>query len=336
MFDFFRKKTQVEKLIEADGIDHVTDRFSEIIARKLPTREIAYQFILQELDGASLGNEASKNYAAHSGIHQSQYKDALSSSVPQVDGPDGPQQLLASLSLELLRDRELMAAFRCKIGDKIMKKFEIGRYEREDARIEILLISLKNSLMEDQSVMGRLTPNIPPLDSAKVRHIHYRETNVAAAEQLVSELTMLTDMGVDEIIRMALASDEIKELSIKSKIEEKFSEIIASMLAAVNKDDVKMLDVKGATVIAREMLIKISEQDLINCKTNVATIFVLSHIAKSAFDDGNLAIAKYVEIQCKPIAGQIMKLSHENYNHVEFTMFDNAMEIFKEIDIFRM
>ena len=229
-----------------------------------------------------------------------------------------------------------MAAFRCKIGDKIMKKFEIGRYEREDARIEILLISLKNSLMEDQSVMERLTPNIPPLADAKLRHIHYREANVAAVKQLVSELTMLTDMGVDEIIRMALASGKIEELGVKSKMEEKFSEIIASMMATLNKDKVKMLDVKGATMIARETLVKISEQDLINCKTNVAIIFVLSQVAKSAFDDGDMAIAKYVAIQCKPIAGQIMKLSQDNYNDVEFTMFDNAMEILKKIDAFRM
>lgn len=128
MFGFFRKKTQIEQLIAKDGIEYVTDRFAEIISRKLPTNEIAYQFILEELDGASRGNTTSMDFAQSSGIPPEKYKGALSNSNPDVDGPGGPQQLLLAMSLELVKNRDLMAQFRCKIDEKIMKKFGLGKF----------------------------------------------------------------------------------------------------------------------------------------------------------------------------------------------------------------
>lgn len=128
MFNMFRKKSQVQKLIETDGLEHVTDRFADIICRKLTSQRIAYQFILEELDGASKGNEASKAFALRSGIAPSEYATALHNSIPEVDGPDGPQQLLLGLSLELANDSEQMANFRCTIDDKIMRRFRFGKY----------------------------------------------------------------------------------------------------------------------------------------------------------------------------------------------------------------
>ncbi len=131
MFDLFRKKTQVEKLIVDDGIEHATDRFVQIIAQKLPTRQVAYRFILEELDGASKGNAASQRFARESGIASAEYLGALSRSTPEVDGPEGPQQLLLGLSLQI-SDRDQMADFRCKIDDKIMQSFQLGKYSQED------------------------------------------------------------------------------------------------------------------------------------------------------------------------------------------------------------
>ena len=131
MFGLFRRKTQVEKLIIDDGIEHATERFAQIIARKLPTRQVAYQFILEELDGASKGNAVSQRFAKNSGIASTEYLDALSHSTPEVDGPEGPQQLLLGLSLQI-SDRDLMAEFRCKVDDKIMRQFQFGKYEQNE------------------------------------------------------------------------------------------------------------------------------------------------------------------------------------------------------------
>lgn len=128
MFGLFKKKTQLEKLIAKDGIEHSTARFAEIISRKLPTREIAYKFILEELDGASKGNPESKRFAEGSGIPAAEYRGALSNSDPDVDGPEGPQQQLLGLSLELVSNQALMAEFRCKVDENIMRRYGLGKY----------------------------------------------------------------------------------------------------------------------------------------------------------------------------------------------------------------
>lgn len=145
MFGFGRKKSQLEKAIEKDGIEHATDRVAEIVAAKIPNRDIAYRFILEELDGASMGNDASKIYANNSGISPSEYKGALSNSIPEVDGPDGPQQLLAGMSMHLAGNQKLMGQFRCKVGEKIMKRFGFGRYDDGTQKPAQQSVEVKNS-----------------------------------------------------------------------------------------------------------------------------------------------------------------------------------------------
>ncbi len=41
---------QIEALIEKDGIEYAAERFAGIVAKKLTSREIAYQFILEEIE----------------------------------------------------------------------------------------------------------------------------------------------------------------------------------------------------------------------------------------------------------------------------------------------
>jgi hypothetical protein len=129
VFKLFQKKSQVEILIDKDGIDLVTDHFAEVVAGKLTSGEIAYQFTLEEVERASMGDSISKRFASNSGIKPEQYWSALHNAMPEVDGPDGPQQLLHGLSLQLAKNQQLMTKFRCSVNDKIMKKFGLGRYQ---------------------------------------------------------------------------------------------------------------------------------------------------------------------------------------------------------------
>jgi len=133
MFSFFRKKSQVEKLIDKDGMDHATDRFAEVVSRKIPNREIAYQFILEELEAASMGNSTAKRFAADSGIVHSEFKGALQNSRIEVDGPDGPQMLLIGLTMELKDKPDMMVEFRCKVDERIMKTFGFGKFSKNSA-----------------------------------------------------------------------------------------------------------------------------------------------------------------------------------------------------------
>lgn len=128
MFGLFKKKTKLEQLIAKDGLEHATTRFAEIVSQKLPTRDFAYKFILEELDGASRGNDVSQRFARDSGIPASEYLGALDKSSPEIDRSEGPQQLLLGLSMQLMPNQALVAEFRCKVADKVMKRFGLGRY----------------------------------------------------------------------------------------------------------------------------------------------------------------------------------------------------------------
>ncbi|MFX4647047.1 hypothetical protein ABTB84_20040, partial [Acinetobacter baumannii] len=59
-FNMFKNKNQpksdLEKQIELDGVDHAIERLTQVILKKIRTEAIAYQFVLEELEGASMGN----------------------------------------------------------------------------------------------------------------------------------------------------------------------------------------------------------------------------------------------------------------------------------------
>lgn len=222
MFGLFRKKTQLEQLIAKDGMEHATARFAEIVSQKLPSREVAYKFILEELDGASQGNEASQAFARNSGISSSAYSGALGNSSPEIDGPDGPQQLLLALSMQLMPNQELMAEFRCRVDDNVMKRFRLGKYASKDERIANLFGDLKNLLLSDDSVVPTLHPDIPAPEGATKRHISRREKNIAAAKELLSTLTNLTGEASRAIVLKAIGSatqDERSKAEIQSAIQ---------------------------------------------------------------------------------------------------------------------
>lgn len=131
MFGMFKKKqkSDLEKLIEKDGIEYAAKRFSEIILQKIPTEEIAYQFVLEEIEAASQGNDTAIRFARNSGISPQEYKGSMRNSRPEVDGPDGPQQFILALCMQLQPNVDLVVDLRTKIVDNIMKTFSIGKYE---------------------------------------------------------------------------------------------------------------------------------------------------------------------------------------------------------------
>lgn len=116
----------LKKSITKNGWQGTITIAAMMVIARIPNKEIAHQFVLEELDGASKGNEYSQETARCSGISPNEYIGALKRSRPEVDGPDGPQQLLMELSFQLADDRELMAKFRCDVGRAIQDHFEIG------------------------------------------------------------------------------------------------------------------------------------------------------------------------------------------------------------------
>lgn len=121
-----RLEGEISLLIAEHGLEVVVNAAAQEVIDRLLNEHIAYEFSLQELDGASQGNDYSRLCAALSGIPERAFKGSLSKSIPEIDGPDGPQQYLLQLSLSLAQDRELMAKFRCDVGSVVRKHFKLG------------------------------------------------------------------------------------------------------------------------------------------------------------------------------------------------------------------
>ncbi len=128
---------KLQEAIERDGLEHATKRIAEIISFQddylLNDKKKAYQFILEEIEAASLGNEEAIRFALDSGIPSSEYTGAMKRSRPEIDGKTGPQQFLSIITMQLSSDKDLMVKFRTKVVDKVMKHFYFGKYASNES-----------------------------------------------------------------------------------------------------------------------------------------------------------------------------------------------------------
>ncbi len=133
MFSIFKKKqkSDIEKPVDKYGIENAAKGFSLIILGKLQNTEIAYQFVLEEIEAASRGNDKAIKFATNSGISANEYIGSMSNSRPEVDGPDGPQQTLIGICSQFISNTDLMVELRTRIVDHIMESFSFGKYESQ-------------------------------------------------------------------------------------------------------------------------------------------------------------------------------------------------------------
>lgn len=129
MFNFFKKKSPVESLIQSKGIEHSAAHFAEIIIERLKNIEIAYQFVLEELDAARRGNDLAISFVASSRVSPIEYENALLDNNQIVNDVQG---FLHDLCNQIMHDIELTILFRCMIVDNVMKHFYLGKYYKVD------------------------------------------------------------------------------------------------------------------------------------------------------------------------------------------------------------
>lgn len=130
-------KEVLELLIEYGADDILKEyavNFFYKVNEKLPSQFVAEQFVYEELDAAAKGNDESKQFVNKSGVKDVLYHNAMKRSLPEVDGENGPQQLLLSKCLNLLNEtnnKDLIAKIRLITIEMIMSKWRIGKYEKK-------------------------------------------------------------------------------------------------------------------------------------------------------------------------------------------------------------
>ena len=100
--------------------NEVADQIYLLVSSKIETKEVAYQFILEELEAASQGNQEAQEFVARNKFTADEYEGALENSMPEVDGPGGPQQTLLTLLMQTGASLEMVASIRIKVVQKII------------------------------------------------------------------------------------------------------------------------------------------------------------------------------------------------------------------------
>ncbi|MDP5290866.1 hypothetical protein Q9290_00945 [Oceanimonas sp. CHS3-5] len=153
MFGFLKKeKNPIKLAIKRDGMAATAKRFAVEIISKIDNKKTAYQFVLEELDAASKGNDAAMRFCMQSGISISEYSGAMARSFEAVDGPAGPQQALLNVCLHLRDDIGLMVELRTTIVDIIMRHFKFGKYyvDGSVSKVKLNLVQLVEKTDESE------------------------------------------------------------------------------------------------------------------------------------------------------------------------------------------
>lgn len=181
------------------------------VDNRIPTKDIAYQFVLEELDAASQGNKAAIQFVQDSGFSEAEYKDAMKNSSEEVDGVNGPQQFLLNSVMPYASNIDLMVNTRLSVVKNIIEEWELQ--SDTEYRINNLMKALKSILEDDEDVMPSIAPNIPVPQSATARQIYFREENISSAKNIISILSDLTKEDDETIILKSLEGSLISSIN---------------------------------------------------------------------------------------------------------------------------
>ncbi|ADD67478.1 hypothetical protein Dacet_0692 [Denitrovibrio acetiphilus DSM 12809] len=142
-------KNEMIEAIEKHGIDFTAKMLAEYINQKIPAEDVATQFVLEELEAASQGNEIAKQFALSSGFDEDDYVGAMENSFKEVDGADGPQQTLLKYCSILFFDMNLAVELRVRTVDNIMREWQLGKYAAVNNNFKLINIVNKSNFLDE-------------------------------------------------------------------------------------------------------------------------------------------------------------------------------------------
>lgn len=121
-----------EKQVRNDGIDHASSRIAELVNEKIYSREVAHQFVLEELDAARNGHDIAVAFALNSGFSPYEYIGALEKMTWEGEESELEHvQLLLRHFGAKISDIDLRVELGINVVDKIMQKWELGKYKSQ-------------------------------------------------------------------------------------------------------------------------------------------------------------------------------------------------------------
>lgn len=105
---------------ESNYIHEFCEGIFEAVNTKIFDEEMAYQFILEELEAASSGNDEALAFIERNKFYVAEFEGSMADSRPEVDGAGGPQQSLTRLIMGLPINIETKTKMRIIVVQKII------------------------------------------------------------------------------------------------------------------------------------------------------------------------------------------------------------------------
>lgn len=137
-------------------IDEAVKQLISIIDSKKNSKEVAWQFILEELDAARQGNDFVKDRIEILYVNDADYIGAMNRSWIDVDGPTGPQQFLVFLTMQISKEIGIdnAAMVRISIVEYIMCHYKFGRfYVDDDIRVAKKPLKIFEVIVNDENLL---------------------------------------------------------------------------------------------------------------------------------------------------------------------------------------
>ena len=119
--------------VPKDEIECSAKKIADLVSNSFTSREAAIQFVLEELDVAQNGNTRERMFVKNSGVEHNLYNNSIANfdqknrvKLEEVD--DACEQLSDLLDI-LKGSKSFKIQFRLATVDKIMRKYNIGKYE---------------------------------------------------------------------------------------------------------------------------------------------------------------------------------------------------------------
>lgn len=142
-----------ENQVKNDGYEYAGKRIADLLNEKITSKNLAKQFVLEELDGARQGNEFAQNFVKHSGYKSNEYIGAINKTKWEGEESELEHiQLFLRAILIKISDIDLMVKLSTCVVDETMKRWKLAKYSINNSTHKITLT--KHELNDIRSLMA--------------------------------------------------------------------------------------------------------------------------------------------------------------------------------------
>lgn len=258
--------------IENLGIDKTAELLAEYVNQKILSEDVAIQFVLEEIEAASQGNELARIFAENSGFDEDDYIDAMNNSFEEVDGENGPQQEILTLCMMLYPNQDLMAELRIKTVDNIMKHWKLGKYAPVNKKLRLIDVVKKNNNLPEgifSNINNDLNDSITEADDIMILMAYGYARRTAAAAIYLQGTFNREHYNQASFIFKSLQLSTGQSIEFQEEAAKLAAELLASYNSRIDKDFVAMV----TNLVESNQVVSAYEQNIFYSDEQILEMF---------------------------------------------------------------